>query len=179
MVAIFSLIAFSATAQTTVTLAWNGSPDASVVSYNLYYKAISATNLSVASVPGTNVVISVQPYVLYEYFVTAVNNVGLESDTSNKIRTEMMFINGNGKPTFITLLDVGTTNFPLFQLVLGVQNGTLTGTPPNLTYTPTNNIGKDFASYASPEQFAGSNVVDYYILCKATNRPPNIFLLPK
>jgi hypothetical protein len=62
----------------------------------------------------------------------------------------------------LSYTNVAWTNF---VLVLAPTNGVLSGTPPNVVYTPTNTstyYNKDRFVYSSPEQFGGTNINYYY-----------------
>ena len=53
-------------------------------------------------------------------------------------------------------------------------NGTITGTLPNVTYTPTAGFtGTDIFVYKSPEVQNGTNVMNYYAVIKVTIAPPS------
>ena len=162
----------------TMKVAWTGSPDANVVAYSLYYKNVSATSFSSINLVGaatTNAAIGVTPGVIYELYVIAKDANEVESDPSNKIHGQNILVNGFGKPTFITLLDAGTTNFSSFVLSSGSSsNGIVSGTPPNITYTATNIVGKDMMVYKSPETFSGQFVTNYYGLFRAIRNAPII-----
>ena len=71
----------------TVSLAWNKSPDASVVGYNLYYGVASGsyTNIiNVGSATNTTVVLPARG-VTFFFAVTAYTLAGLESAFSNEV----------------------------------------------------------------------------------------------
>ena len=145
-------------------VAWDATADVGVGSYSLYFKTIAATNYSTTNLVGrttTNAAITVVPNVVYELYITAKAANNLESDPSNKIRGQNILVNGFGKSTSITVFDAFPTNVPLFQLTSTSSNGIVTGTLPNLVYTPTNTVGKDMLVFKSPEVFVGLYVTNY------------------
>src|SRR5580692_4170931 len=75
--------------QTTesVTLAWNQSPSANIVGYNVYYGGVSGNYTNMVSVGNvTNVTISGLPGgVTYYFAATAINSSGLKSGYSSQI----------------------------------------------------------------------------------------------
>jgi len=182
LVSLLSVFALAATAQTFMKVQWDPNQETNVVSYGLYYKTVAAASFSVTNVVGrlsTNAAFAVSPATAYEVYVTAKDALGLESDPSNKIRGELIYVNGLGRPTVITLHDAGTANFTGFVLVNGPTNGTLVGTAPNVTYTITGGAHKDIITYKSPELSGGANITNYYAFYKAiTNGPPTIQFVP-
>jgi len=180
LISVFTLVA-TVNAQNSIKVSWDASSDINVTSYSLYYKTAAATNFSSATIVGrlnTTATLSATPYTLYEFYITAKDVNNLESDNSNKIRVENVYVNGQGKATVLTLLDVGTTNFSQFLLSVFPLNGLLTGTPPTVSYTSTNSIAKDLFAYRSPEIFSAQNITNYYGVYRAlTNKPPTISVI--
>jgi hypothetical protein len=86
--ALFAFMSPSSLAASSVTLAWDSSPDANVIAnYNVYYGVASATYTNVAAA-GTNLTISISNLVegaTYYFVATAVDTFGLESDYSNEV----------------------------------------------------------------------------------------------
>lgn len=156
---------------------WDATPDTVATGYSLYHKPVSSNSFTMTNIVGrltTNAAIAVVPNVVYELYVTAKSDTGLESDPSNKIRGQNILVNGFGKLTSITLLDAGTTNFPGFVFSGGSSNGVTTGTAPNLTYTATNTVGKDMLVFKLPEIYMGFPVTNFYGLYRAMNNAPTI-----
>jgi hypothetical protein len=71
----------------SVTLAWNPSPDSNVTGYRLYYGTASHnyTNTVPADLSATATVAGLAEGATYVFAVTAINNLGMESDYSNEI----------------------------------------------------------------------------------------------
>lgn len=179
-IVIFTLFTLTLSAQTkSVTLEWDPSPDTNVVGYVMYYKDVLAPSFFSTNIPGkfsTNVVIGgLMVNVVYQFQVTAYISDGLESDFSNQIRYQYFYVNAN-KATPLVLGDSGTTNFANFLLISSPTNGIITGTPPNVTFSPTVGFtGKDSFSYKSPELFNEINITNGYGIYKVDiNVPPNI-----
>jgi hypothetical protein len=72
-----------------VTLAWDPSPDSTVIGYRLYYGATSSqyTNALEAGKATTITVSGLEDGVTYFYAVTAYDAFGIESDFSNEVRS--------------------------------------------------------------------------------------------
>ncbi len=84
---LFVSIASAAPVPTSVTLAWNPSPDPAVTGYRVHYgvasgqytNSIEAGNTTSVTIPG------LMPGVLYFFAVTAYNSSGVKSPFSNEI----------------------------------------------------------------------------------------------
>ena len=176
----FAMSLGTVAAQSTVTLAWDPSPDAGVGGYYIYYKTVAAPSFATTNVIGqatTNVTIQgIVVNTVYQFYATAYSTNGLESDTSNQVRYQYFQVNGSGKPTALTLGDVGTSNFAGFLLVSAPTNGLVSGNPPNVIFSPNGSFtGKDAFSYRNPELFAGVNITNTYAVYKVgINTPPRI-----
>lgn len=158
-------LTFASSAQTTnsIRVMWDRNPESDIASYLVYYKTPS-TPLGVVNAGTNNIaVIPISPGGVYEIYVTARNVSGIESDGSNKIRYQMLYVNGNALPTPLILGDFNTTNnFSGFSLLTSTTNGTVTGTVPRITYTSSNSARRDTLVYRSPEIASGTNIVNYY-----------------
>jgi hypothetical protein len=77
-------------------------------------------------------------------------------------------------PLAITLTATDVENSPLtYSIVSGPTNGTLGGTPPNITYTPTGNFnGSDSVTFTANDGVVNSNVATVSITVTAVNDPP-------
>ena len=151
--------------QITVTYAPPTNIIAQVTNYNLYISTNAFTNILSQTAIGTNgtVTTNVNYGVATSLYFTAVDTNGLETLPSNELRTQpfqVLF----GKPNALALL--GGTNWTGATVVTAPSNGTLTGTPPNVTYTPTNaSATKDMVVYTLPNEIAyGSPITNYYAL---------------
>jgi len=84
---LFTVFSAPAQALPSVTLAWNPSPDPSVVSYKVYYGVASHTYTQVVDAgKSTNATLSgLVAGVTYYFAVTAYNSLGLESSYSNEV----------------------------------------------------------------------------------------------
>ena len=182
IVILFSLTVLNCVAQNsagTVKMEWAMPNDNTVTGYVLYYKNITNVNFISTNIAGkftTNATIHVAPTELFEAYITAKNSEGLESEPSNKIRMQSIWVNGSEKNTPIILKDKGSTNFPGFLFTGGITNGNITGVPPELNYTATNTIGRDTIIYRSPEKYSGQFITNYYALIRAMNYPPILSL---
>jgi hypothetical protein len=169
----------SALAQNIIKVAWQMSVDTNVVGYTVYYRSISNSIFSSTNVIGiysTNACIFAIPYTLYELYVTSKDAAGDESLPSNKIRCELLYINGQGIATPLSLLNVNSTNFEQFILSSYPDNGSVIGNPPSLIYTLTNFAIKDSLIFSSPEQFESNSITNFYNLyLENSNAPPFIF----
>lgn len=72
---------------TGVILAWDPSPDTDVVGYTIYYGTASRTYTNTVTLGNvTNgAVTGLQPGITYYFAVTALNDIGLESEFSNEV----------------------------------------------------------------------------------------------
>lgn len=156
-------------------VSWDGVPEAS--SYNVYYKPTIANTWVITNVVDkTNnfTIIPITPYVTYQIYVTSLNDVGIETEPSNQVRYQLMYVNAN-RSTPLVLGDLSSTNFPSFILANNTTNGTLSGTPPSIVYTPNSGgVKKDTFSYKSSELYQGINITNYYVVSKLPFGPPNI-----
>jgi hypothetical protein len=74
----------------------------------------------------------------------------------------------------VTLTAVSPNNFPLtYQIVGGPTHGTLSGTPPAVTYTPTTNyVGPDAFTFTANDGTGDSNVATISITVQGANHAP-------
>ncbi|MBE7499936.1 MAG: fibronectin type III domain-containing protein [Verrucomicrobiales bacterium] len=127
-----------------VTLAWDPSPDATVVGYKLHWGGASGTytshldvgNVLTATVPG------LEPAVTYYFAATAYDGAGLESDYSNEV--EYTPPTSNQPPTLASIanqtINEDTSTGPIALTVGDVDNDVntlvLTATANNSTLVP-------------------------------------------
>lgn len=159
------------------TLTWEPTPGTNIAGYKLYWK--SSTNFTyfttnVVGQQNTNVTIPSVPYLVYQAYVTSYTFDEFESDPSNMVRFQFIFVNGIGKTTILTLGDFNNSNFSGFVLVSSPTNGVISGVAPNVTFSPSSNFGNvDMFVYKSPEMWMGQNITNYYCVLKTIiNKPP-------
>ncbi|MFN3408277.1 MAG: Ig-like domain-containing protein [Limisphaerales bacterium] len=143
-----------------VTLSWNPSPGPGLAGYYVHYGTASRTypNRFNVGPAATSTVISNLPAGQTYYFaITATNAAGDESVFSEEVFLAIPAVNHPPQALAqsvttpedvartITLTGSDADNDPLtFAIVTPPTNGTLTGTPPNVTYRPaTNFFGSD------------------------------------
>jgi hypothetical protein len=152
-----------------VKLAWTRSPDASVVSQKVYYgfATNALSNVVLLSSTATNTTVSsLADGSLYYFAVTAVDGNQVESDFSNIINVPTTVTTGGStvpvatsktvsvaedQTVSIQLTGTDPNSDPLtFTVTTLPRNGTLTGTPPSLTYRPNSNFsGSDSFTYVA------------------------------
>ncbi|MCZ7636555.1 MAG: fibronectin type III domain-containing protein [Verrucomicrobia bacterium] len=123
-----------------VTLAWDPSPDATVVGYKLHWGGVSRTytsHLDVGNVM-TATVPSLQAGTTYYFAATAYDGAGLESDYSNEV--EYTPPAPNQPPTLATLvnrtIDEDTSTGPIALTVGDVDNDVNSWSSPPPPTTP-------------------------------------------
>ena len=176
----------------SVTLAWDPSPDTNVVGYYIYFGPASGdyTNKLSAGPALTLTVPGLAPGGRYYFSATAVDATGLESEFSEEVSTNLPPVATNLPPVAnpaivqvaedqtvaITLTGSDPNNDPLsFQIVANPANGTLIGTPPNLTYRPTPNyFGSDSFTFRVRDGFADSAPATVSITVTPVNDPPTL-----
>ncbi len=152
-----TLISISSLDAGSVTLAWDPSPDASVVAYKVYYgpssrsytNSIQVGNVTNASIAG------LMEGATYYFGATALDNSGLESDFSNETVFTVPVPPGNQSPTLNTLASVTINESAGLQAVnlAGITSGA-TNEAQTLTVTATSSnpglIPNPSVSYTSP-----------------------------
>jgi len=114
----------------------------------------------------TNSNVAVNTNALFSMYITAAdtNNLTLESDVSNQVRFQLFpYVRGQSNQS-LTLKSYTAITWAQFLISQYPTNGILSGTPPNLVYTPTNTgfFNKDRFVYKSPETFGGTNIFYTY-----------------
>lgn len=125
---------------TTVTLAWDASPDPAVSGYRLY-QGLASRNYSLVYDAGfnTNLTVSaLQVGTVYYFAATAYDTNGLESDFS----AELVYTNGSSTNSSLQITDMARSldgNFIITGTGLAGQNCILMATPnlaPPVTWMP-------------------------------------------
>lgn len=178
-------------AASAISIGWNTNPEADIASYQLHYGTTSGTypdlidagNNSIAPVPGLT------EGQTYYFVVIAVNADGLSSAPSAEISYTMptnTTVNQppvaiastattlEDSPTAIALSASDADNEPLAYTVTGSPTkGTLSGTAPNLTYTPNANAnGADSFTFTVSDGNATSNTATVSITITPVNDAP-------
>ena len=163
-----------------IVLTWDNStsnPPGVVESTRVYFSTNYFTSGNWQTnipVPINEVTQKVSVGLVYSAFCTAVSTNSLESKPSNQIRYQR-FLTIIGKPNIIILQ--GSSDWSQTVLTVAPTNGILSGTPPNMTYQPTNFIYavKDFFVYKTPDMSSGDNITNWYsVHFLYGNNPPII-----
>lgn len=188
MLIFFCLILFTVCSfgQLTVGVAWDKGSNQNQeiigtyihISTNDIATTTNKLKLFVPPLIYTNDDIIITTNVLFSMYATAVdtNLPMVESDPSNQIRFQLIPFFRNGSATF-TLLSYTNVDWSKFELIEIPKNGFLSGTLPDLIYTPTNEtyFRKDGFVYKSSEVFSGTNINYYYgIHIINSNKPPTL-----
>ncbi len=195
LLALFCVTAAHIAGAASVTLAWDANSETNLVGYRLYFGAASRsypTHVDV-STPSTSVTVSnLVAGSNYFFAVTAFCDDGLESDYSSEIsyRVPLSGTNTNAAPIAfprsetmsedqalaLTLTGSDTNGDALtFTVVTLPLNGTVSGTPPNLTYRPaTNYSGSDSLSFRVSDGRTSSAPATISITIVPVNDPPTL-----
>ena len=181
------MIACSATAA-NVNLKWNANPETDIASYRVNYGTSSGSRPGAVSA-GLNIRASVtglQEGTTYYFAVTAINLDGLESEPSDEISYQVPVTatgpvavsksatTGEDTPVAIGLAASDPNSLALtYSIVSGPAKGTLSGTAPNLTYTPaTDANGADSFTYKANNGTVDSNTATVSISVSPVNDLP-------
>ena len=152
-----TLTSFSGLYAGSVTLAWDPSPDASVVAYKVYYGPTSrgyTNSVQVGNVTNASIVGLIEG-ATYHFGATALDNSGLESDFSNETVFTVPVPPGNQSPTLNALANVTINESASLQTVnlAGITSGATNETQ-TLTIAATSSnpglIPNPSVSYTSP-----------------------------
>jgi len=141
----------------SVTLAWDPSPDASVVAYRVYYGPTSRSytnSIQVGNVTNASIVGLIDGATYY-FGATALDGSGLESDFSNETLYSVPIPLGNQSPTLTALANITINESAGLQTVnlAGITSGA-TNEAQTLTVTATSSnpglIPNPTVSYTSP-----------------------------
>lgn len=187
---VFCLMALAASAF-ALQLAWNPSPESDVTGYELSYGTTAGSHASTIAVGNTPTatVTGLQPGTRYFFVVRAVNSAGLKSAASLELSHATAQATPVNTPPVAAGSFAGTkedTSVPLtlsatdpdgdtlvYQIVTPPVHGTLSGTSPNLTYTPKADFhGADSLTFRASDGQAGSNTATVSINVSPVNDTP-------
>ena len=176
-----------------VTLAWDRNSETNLSNYTLKYGTSSGSytaQISVATNLTTATASNLTAGRTYYFVVTARNVAGLESSPSSEVsylvpRTGTNAVplanaasvtTAEDAPRVITLTGSDADGDPLtFAVVNGPPNGALSGTAPNLTYTPAANYnGSDSFTFRVNDGLTNSAVATVSITVTAVNDAPTL-----
>jgi hypothetical protein len=174
----------------SVTLGWNASTETNLSGYNLYYGTASRSYAGykpVSSTVTSTSITNLTPGTTYFFAVTAKNGVGLESGYSGEVSYTVP-AGVNNAPVAsaqsvsatediaksITLSGTDVDGDALTYTVLTQPgSGTLSGTAPNVTYTPAANFsGSDSFTFRVSDGSATSTAATVSISVVAVNDAP-------
>ncbi len=175
----------------SVTLAWDASPDPTVLGYNVYYGAASGTYTNkVDAVNATSATISnLVEGVTYYFAVTAYNGVGLESDPSNEaiytvpLLPAVVLANpANGAtytaPATISLTANVTPNGHTITQVEFFNGSTSLGTAASAPYTVTwNSVSAGSYNLKARVVYDSGATLDSASASVTVNNPPPVLAL--
>jgi hypothetical protein len=178
-----------AAATGSVAFAWNANAETNIAGYRLQYGTTSGVypnSLDVGKVT-TATATGLNPGDTYHFVVVAYNTAGQTSPPSAQVSYTVPGT-PNTAPTAtagsLTVLEDGQATLTLsgsdpegdflsFSVVTGPTKGTLTGTPPNLTYKPNANAnGSDSFTFRSNDGFLNSANATFSIAITPVNDVP-------
>ncbi len=177
----------------SVTLAWNPSSSSGLTNYTVKYGTASGSYTGRVDVSGvtTNATVGGLATGVNFYFVVTARSTNLmESDPSNEISYRLPTTGTNTQPTAngltvlvredqataVTLTGSDPDGDPLaFQVIASPATGTLSGTAPNLTYTPSANYsGSDSFTFRVNDGLTNSANATVSINVGAVNDQPTL-----
>jgi regulation of enolase protein 1 (concanavalin A-like superfamily) len=175
-------------AASAVGLRWNPNPEPDIANYRVNYGTSSGVHpLAVDAGLNTRVSITgLQEGTTYYFVVTAINAEGLESEPSDEVFYQVPVPSGGpvadsksvstqeDAPVGIVLSATATNPSSLtYAIVSGPTKGTLSGTAPNLTYTPSADFsGTDSFTYKANDSVTDSNIATVSITINPVNDAP-------
>jgi regulation of enolase protein 1 (concanavalin A-like superfamily) len=175
-------------AASAVGLRWNPNPEPDIANYRVNYGTSSGVHpLAVDAGLNTRVSINgLQEGTTYYFVVTAINAEGLESEPSDEVFYQVPVPSGGpvadsksvttpeDTPVGIVLSATATNPSSLtYSIVSGPAKGTLSGTAPNLTYTPSADFsGTDSFTYKANDSIVDSNIATVSITINPVNDAP-------
>lgn len=187
---ILGMSALSATAA-SVNLKWNANPETDIASYRVSYgtsagshpTSVNAGLATRASITG------LADGTKYYFVLTAISSSGQESETSDEISYQVPATTPLNQAPVADAKSVTTAedtaasvvltatdadgNSLSYSIVTQPAKGTLTGTPPNLTYTPAADVnGTDSFTYKANDGTVDSNTATVSITINAVNDAP-------
>ena len=181
----------SAAIAATATVSWNSNPETDIAGYRLAYGTtlgVYNTQVDVGTTPTTSVT-GLTAGTTYYFVVSAINQAGLQSQPSAVVsywvptvtpvnRAPVALANSLTVPedTALNLVLTGTdadSNPLTFSVVNAPAKGVLTGTPPNLKYTPTADYyGSDSFTFIANDGSLNSAAATVSITVSPVNDAP-------
>jgi hypothetical protein len=183
----FGMMACTAEAA-AVGLKWNPNPESDIANYRVSYGTSSGVHPNSVDA-GLNTRASVndlQEGTTYYFVVTAINQEGLESEPSDEVFYQVPATSAGpiavsqsastNEDTPVGIVLSATATDPqalIYSIVSGPAKGTLSGTAPNLTYTPSADFnGADSFTFKVNDSLADSNIATVSITVTPVNDAP-------
>jgi hypothetical protein len=132
-----------------VTLAWDANSESDLAGYKVYYQSESESDPTVKDVGNvtTTTISNLEPGETYTIYVTAYNTSGLESDPSNQVTYTVLNQVPSAVAQSVSMDEDTSVAITLsgsdpegrslsYSVVTQPSEGTLSGTAPDLTYSP-------------------------------------------
>lgn len=128
----------------------------------------TASALTANTTPGTFTVTATAGALQSAYTLTLVNDAPVAA-------TQSLTVIENNPLSIVLSATDRTSSTPTFSLVTSAQNGTVTGTPPNLVYTPSANYrGPDSFDFKASDGQLESPVTTIFITVQANTAVPTV-----
>lgn len=188
--AILGVSSLSATAA-SVNLKWNANPEKDIASYRVSYGTSAGshpTSVNAGLAIRTSIT-GLADGTKYYFVLTAISTSGQESEASDEISYQVpattplnqapvadaksvTTAEDTAAPVVLTATDADGNSLS-YSIVTQPAKGTLTGTPPNLTYTPAADVnGTDSFTYKVNDGTVDSNTATVSITINAVNDAP-------